>query len=292
MTRKTLGSRLKDLLRMGPQDEEFFDELEDVLIEGDLGPILATETVDQLRASARKDQLRSRPELTAALKDILSRHLLTREVRIERGRLNLFLVLGVNGVGKTTTIAKLADWFRRTSGTDRIVLGAGDTFRAAAVDQLRLHGERLGLRVVSQVQGSDPGAVLFDCIESARSRGDEIVLADTAGRMHNKTHLVRELEKIDKIVRGKIGDGIYHKLLIIDATTGQNGLRQAEIFREATGIDSAVLTKYDSSAKGGVALSICKQLGIPFSFIGTGEKMGDIAPFDADRYLDGMLEAE
>ncbi|HUZ16832.1 MAG TPA: signal recognition particle-docking protein FtsY, partial [Spirochaetia bacterium] len=225
----------------------------------------------------------------ARLKEILRGHVRAEQVVLDPSKLNCILVLGVNGVGKTTTIAKLVDHFRGASGVSNIVLAAADTFRAGAIDQLRLHGERLGVRVVSQAAGSDPGAVVYDSLESARARGVQLVLVDTAGRMHNKANLVKELQKIDKIIRGRIGDGIYKTLLVVDATTGQNGLRQAEIFNEALGVDSIALTKYDSAAKGGIAVAIAKELQIPVSFIGFGEKSSDLEVFDPDRYLDALL---
>ena len=152
-----------------------------------------------------------------------------------------------------------------------------------------MHGKRLGVRVVGQEPGADPGAVIYDAITSARAQGNGLVIVDTAGRMHNKANLVKELQKIDKVARGRIGDGIYRTVLVIDGTTGQNGLRQAEVFNEAVGVSSVILTKYDSTAKGGIALSICKTLGLPFSFIGTGEKPGDLEPFDPDKFLDSLL---
>ncbi len=205
--------------------------------------------------------------------------------------MNIILVLGVNGVGKTTTIAKLSKWFRDQHKMEA-VLSAGDTFRAAAIDQLKTHGERLGIRVVAQNPGSDPGAVIYDTIESALSKNNNLIIADTAGRMHNKANLVKELQKINKIIESKIENVNYQTMLIIDSTTGQNGLQQAEIFNEAVGVDSIVLSKYDSAAKGGTALTISRKLGIPFSFIATGEKYDDIAPFDSDFYLNSLLGIE
>ncbi|HUX12286.1 MAG TPA: signal recognition particle-docking protein FtsY, partial [Spirochaetia bacterium] len=185
-------------------------------------------------------------------------------------------------------------YHRRRRGVADVVLVAGDTFRAAAVDQLKLHGERLGVRVVSQGPGADPAAVIYDGITSARAHKEQLVLADTAGRMHNRTDLVNELAKIDKVIRGRIdeeaGGGNYRKLLVVDATTGQNGLRQAEIFHEAVGVDGLILSKYDSTAKGGMVVSICRNLGLPFSYIGTGEKYSDIEPFDTGLFLDALLD--
>jgi fused signal recognition particle receptor len=169
------------------------------------------------------------------------------------------------------------------------VLAAADTFRAAAIDQLSIHGERLGLRVVKQAPGADPGAVIYDAIESAKHRGNPLILADTAGRMHNRANLVRELQKIDKIVRGRFQGGSYRKLLVIDATTGQNGLRQAELFHESVGLDGVILAKYDSASKGGIVVSICRKLGLPFYFMGTGEGYDDLEEFDPDRFIDLLL---
>jgi len=285
-----LGARIRKLFSGGGRGDSLFEELEEILIEGDIGASLAIATVSELRELVKRSRIESREELAASLKGLLRGSVKAEPLTLEPGRLNLFLVLGVNGVGKTTTIAKLADYFRRTEGVNEVILGAGDTFRAGAIDQLKIHGERLGVRVVSQKPGSDPGAVIYDSIDSARARGARLVLADTAGRMHNKANLVKELEKIDRVARTRIGDGCYRTVLVVDATTGQNGLKQAESFNEAIGIDSAILTKYDSTAKGGIAVQISKNLGIPFSFIGKGEKLTDLEVFDVDRYLDSLLD--
>ena len=292
MTRKSFGARLKELFRIGVESEEFYEELEDLLIEGDMGPEVTQQAIAELRVFAREQRISSKDDLAEGMKEILGKHIRSGEPEFDPNRLNVFLVLGVNGTGKTTSVAKLADFYRRTKGATGIVLAAGDTFRAAAVDQLKLHGDRLGVRVVSQGAGADPAAVIYDGISSARARGDRLLLADTAGRMHNRTDLVNELQKIDKVVKSRIDDGNYRKLLVIDATTGQNGLRQAEIFHEAVGVDAVVLTKYDSSAKGGMVVSICKALGLPFAYTGTGEKYTDIAPFDSDAFLDGLLDID
>ncbi len=284
-----LGARLKSLFGLKKQDDEFYEQLEDILIEGDLGPLVAMETVDTLRQRVQKSQLQSREGILSELKDILRDSLVVSSLIPEKGRLNLFLILGVNGVGKTTTIAKMADYYRRHHGIERILLSAGDTFRAAAIDQLKVLGERLSLAVISQVPGADPGAVIFDTISSARAKGTELVLADTAGRMHTKQDLVRELSKIDRVIQNKMGTDGYRKVLIIDATTGQNALHQAEVFHEAIGIDSIILAKYDSTAKGGIVVPICRKIGLPFSFLGTGEKLDNLTPFDADAYLENLV---
>lgn len=288
---KGIGRRLRELFQAREFNEEFFHELEDAMIEADMGVRTASETGEALRKVVRDEGLRTREDLLAAFKARLKSFLRARELPLTPGALNVLLVLGVNGVGKTTTIAKLAQHFRVHRGVSRILLAAGDTFRAAAIEQLKLLGDKLGLPVVAQDHGADPGAVIFDAIASAAARGDELLIADTAGRLHNKEALVKELAKIDKIVSARIGDGSYQKILVLDATTGQNSLAQAEVFHKAVGIDSIVLSKCDSTAKGGMVVPICRDLGIPISFIGLGEKLDDLEVFDPDRYLDSLFGA-
>lgn len=286
----SLGDKLRRIFSFEKYDSGFFEELEDSLLEGDLGVGITTEVIAEIKQTLQKERSPGRSVLLEGAKRVLRSHLKTCLVQPEKDKLSFFLVLGVNGVGKTTTIAKLADYFRRTCGSENILFSAADTFRAAAADQLALHGERLGIKVICQNPGADPGAVIFDTLESAKSKGVEVVLADTAGRMHTKANLIKELQKIDKIIKGKIGS--YHALLVIDATTGQNGLRQAEVFNEALPINSIVLSKYDSASKGGIALAISRSLGIPFSFLGTGEKIGSLVPFDAEIFINGLLGIE
>jgi fused signal recognition particle receptor len=284
---KGLGLRLRELLRLPVRDEEIFDSLSDILIEADLGPAVTEELLGELKSVLRREGLRDRDAFLSAFKDLLAGYLRAEPLAPVSGVLSLFLVLGVNGVGKTTTIAKLAGRFR--SEGRKVLLAAADTFRAAATEQLSLWGQRLGLPVIRQEQGADPGAVIFDAIASARSRGADLVLADTAGRLHNKAHLMKELAKIDKIIRSRIDPQAYRKVLVIDATTGQNALRQAEVFQEAVGVDSVILAKYDSTAKGGMVVSICRDLKLPVSFVGTGEKLGDLEAFDQALFLDSLL---
>ncbi|MBN1836205.1 MAG: signal recognition particle-docking protein FtsY [Spirochaetales bacterium] len=279
---------MRTLFRRPGRNEEFFEELEDTLVEGDIGPAAAQEIIAALRADRR---LEGEEELMTALRRLLAGYVRAERLTLEEPGPNVFLVLGVNGVGKTTTIAKLAEHYRASSGT-RVLLAAGDTFRAAAIDQLVVWGQRLGVPVVHQQPGADPAAVLFDAIASGRSRGCDLVLADTAGRLHNKAHLVGELAKIDRVVRSRLQEGSYRKLLVIDATTGQNALRQAEVFHEAVGVDSVILAKYDSTGRGGIVIPICRQLSLPFSFVGTGEKLSDLAVFDTDAFLDNLLARE
>lgn len=289
MAKKGLGARIRQLVQGGREGEAFFEELEDVLIEGDIGASMAVSIVDELREEIGLRKVNDRDGIIELLRPKLKGYLRSEALSLDPSKLNCLLVLGVNGVGKTTTIAKLVHYYQRAAGFQNIVLSAADTFRAGAIDQLKVHGDRLGVRVVSQAPGADPGAVIYDAITSARAQGSGLVIADTAGRMHNKANLIKELQKIDKVARGRLENGVYRTVLVIDATTGQNGLRQAEVFNEAVGLNSVILTKYDSTAKGGIALSISKTLGIPFSFIGTGEKPGDLEPFDPDKFLDSLL---
>ncbi len=284
-----LGQRIASLFKGSWGREEFYEDLEEILIMGDMGASVTMDVVDELRKKVGPRGCKTQQDLLEALREILKNSLLSALPELRRGYLNTLLVLGVNGVGKTTTIAKLARYYEK-EGIEKTVLSAGDTFRAAAIDQLKIQGERVGKRVVAQSPGSDPGAVIFDTISSAKSRKEELILADTAGRMHNKTNLVNELKKIDKIV-GQNSDpqGIYKKILVLDATTGQNGLQQAEAFHEAIGVDYVVLTKYDATARGGLLIAISRKLGIPISFIGHGEGLEDLFPFEAERYLDELL---
>lgn len=290
MKKKGLGARLRALFGGGFGSEESFEELEDTLIEADLGAKTTMEIVDRLRDASRAERARTRDELLELLARELEDIVLATEFVLDRDALNVVLVLGVNGVGKTTTIAKLAAHFRTTGQAEAICLAAGDTFRAAAVEQLSIHADRLGDRIVKQGTGADSGAVIYDAIESARHRGERLVLADTAGRMHTKKNLVEELSKIDRIVGARAPQANYRKLLVIDATTGQNGLQQAQVFSEAVTIDGIVLAKYDSTAKGGILVPISRQLGIPAAFVGTGEKYTDLRPFRTPDYVRELLD--
>lgn len=287
--KKKLGLRLKELFSKSRADEEFFEELEDILIEADIGATETMEVVDTLRERSNKGKVSTKEDLQNLLKSLLSEYIKTAQLSFSDTTTDFFLVLGVNGVGKTTTIAKLAEYYTKKTDRQNIILCAADTFRAAAIDQLALHAERLNMRIVAQQPGADPGAVIYDSIESGKAGGARLILADTAGRMHNKANLVKELQKIDKIVSKKIERENYKKVLIIDATTGQNGFRQAEIFDEAVGVDAVVLAKYDSTAKGGIAVSVSRKLDIPFAFLGTGEKYTDLKQFNKEEYLDVLL---
>jgi fused signal recognition particle receptor len=289
MAKVGFGERLKQIFGLSRWDEDFFDDLIDSLIEGDLGAKHAYQVAEELKEACKRNKLDSQELIKAELVAIIARDAKSFNLRPEPDILNFFLVLGVNGVGKTTSIAKLGNLYAKEFGKDKVILAAADTFRAAAIDQIEIHGERLGLRVVRHQSSSDPGAVIFDAIEAAKASKAAVVLADTAGRLHNKAHLVKELEKIDKIVSSKIDGGQYRKILVLDATTGQNGLRQAEAFNEAVGLDSVIITKYDSTARGGLALAIYRELGIPTAFVCEGEGYDDIRPFDPDSYVKDFI---
>lgn len=286
----SFADRLKSLLGIAnTNDTQFFDELADLLVEGDLGGKLAAATADELKRNCAAGRQSGESAIRSELKRILRSFGKEAAIALDPAALNVFLVLGVNGVGKTTSVAKLARYFLEPAQEHRIILAAGDTFRAAAIEQLTTQGNRLGIKVIAQEQGSDPAAVIFDAITSAEATGARLVIADTAGRMHTRSDLIRELGKIDKVIVAKVPGARLKRLLVIDATTGQNGLRQAEIFGSAVPIDALILTKFDSSAKGGLVLSIAKNLGIPTAFVGTGEGLADFRAFSLDGFLDELV---
>lgn len=285
---KSFGSRLKAFFSIRSFDEKFYEELEDLLIEGDLGAKLAMQISDDVRKKAKSEKPKDQRDLQLLVKKILAGKVKAYRPEVPSGELSVFLILGVNGVGKTTTIAKLANMYQKQG--HKVLLAAADTFRAAAIDQLEIHAKRVGCRIVMQSNGSDPGSVVFDAITSARAKGEDIILVDTAGRMHNKENLLRELSKIDKVIKAKgIDENHYRKFLVIDSTTGQNGISQADLFNQAVPVDALILTKYDSLAKGGALVQIGERFGIPVAFVGTGEGYGDIHRFDEDEFLDSLV---
>ena len=284
---RTFGGRLRAwFARTSEWREADFDALEDTLLEGDFGPRLAAALVDEVRARRPRDW----EQLQRALQDVLQRTLATTVVMPRHRHLTVVLMLGVNGVGKTTALAKLAHRFQRSHA---VMFAAADTFRAAAIEQLQRHGERLGLPVIRQARGADAAAVAYDAISSARARGIELLLVDTAGRMHNRADLVAELRKLARVSAERAaGAGVVHHLLAVDATTGQNAIEQARIFHDAVRVDSLLLTKFDSSARGGTAFAVSHQLGLPFSLLGTGEGIDDLEPFDAQRFAAAVVGPE
>lgn len=283
--------KIKNLFRPKSKiSDEFFDDLTDVLVEGDLGAKFAFELSEQLRDICAEKKIEDEEVARQELKNLLLPFAKSVSFDVEKDKVNIFMMLGVNGVGKTTSAAKIANLYKQAG--ENVLLAASDTFRAAAEEQLEMHGERLGIRVIAHQHGTDPAAVVFDAADSARSFGGALVVADTAGRLHNKENLVRELQKINKIASQKADEGCYKKLIVIDATTGQNALRQAEVFSQSVGVDGIVLTKYDSTARGGVAFTIAKELGIPVAFVCTGEKYADIQKFEPEKYTNEFLGLE
>jgi fused signal recognition particle receptor len=261
------------------------------LVEGDFGAQGAYKLTESLKESCRREKISGGEEARKILSGLLTEILLragTRDSGLESGKLAVILLLGVNGVGKTTTAAKLAERYRILEKR-RPILAAADTFRAAAIDQLKIHGERLGVRVVAHQQGGDPAAVIYDAVKAAQAGGGDLIIADTAGRMHTKSALVEELKKINRVIESQAAGCSYIKYLVLDATTGRNALAQAEIFKEAVSPDGIILAKYDSSARGGTVFSLAGDLGIPVIFLCTGEKYGDISPFDPSRYAEEFI---
>jgi fused signal recognition particle receptor len=284
------GERLKNFFSGNTLSDESIDDLCDLLIEGDFGAAQAVKTVDKLKERCKKDKGPALSKLSELLEEELAKAKAPACIGADdRTKLAAILVLGVNGVGKTTSAAKLAGFFK-TQYNKKTILAAADTFRAAAIDQLKIHGEKLDMRVVAHKQGGDPAAVVYDALEAALSGSADVVIADTAGRMHTKTALVEELRKIDRVVEQKAGDLLaakevrYLKYLVLDATTGRNAFAQAEIFHDAVALDGVILTKYDSTAKGGVVFSLASELHLPVAYICTGEKYTDIGIFDPHSF--------
>ena len=269
-------------------DETFFEELEETLILSDFGMEVAVETVEKLREKVRKEKLSSQEEVRAALREIIVEALNvgTTEVNVSTSPC-VFLFIGVNGVGKTTSIGKMANLLRY--GGKKCLLCAADTFRAAAADQLEIWSQRAQADLIRQHEGADPGAVLFDALQAAKARGVDVVLCDTAGRLHNKANLMAELAKLSKIIDRECPGAARETLLVLDATTGQNGLIQAKTFKEAAGLTGIILTKLDGTAKGGIAVAIAQELGVPVKFAGVGEGIDDLRPFDSEEYAEAII---
>lgn len=287
MSKTSFAQRLKNLFSSSAIDFEFFEDLTDILVEGDIGAKMAYSMADELKDICKKNGISDEEGVVKELKNMLSGYVKPFDIQIDDSKTNVFLLLGVNGVGKTTTVAKIAN--RLKAQGKKVILAAADTFRAAAQEQLQMHAQKIGVRIVSNKSGSDPSAVVFDAADAARAMSGAVVLADTAGRLHNKENLMRELQKIDRISLSKSDEDCYKKILVIDGTTGQNAVRQAEVFNEAVGVDALVITKYDSTAKGGMIFSIGKELGIPVWFVCTGEKYEDISPFNLQDYIEDFV---
>ncbi|GHU69122.1 signal recognition particle-docking protein FtsY [Spirochaetia bacterium] len=280
MGANNFADRLKNFFGLRKSiSEELFEDLTDLLVEGDFGAAEAMNTVDLLREICRKEKIIDPADLRQKLADLLESKLTAGNTALPAEGLAVILLLGVNGVGKTTTAAKLVQLYRDRDHR-KPILAAADTFRAAAIDQLKIHGDRLGVRVIAHQHGGDPAAVVYDAVEAAQSGAGDLIIADTAGRMHTKSALVEELKKIDRVVETKAAGARYIKWLVLDATTGRNALVQAETFNAAVKVDGVILTKYDSGAKGGVVYSLMGELKLPVVYLCEGEKYGDIKVFD------------
>jgi fused signal recognition particle receptor len=287
-TRQALGAELQATM-FERLDDEAFERLEEILIYADVGAPTTAAIVERLETEASGGELESGEDLTRRLRELLA-----ESARVEGDTIDLtpsptvILVVGVNGTGKTTTIGKIAWHLQRELGRS-VILAAGDTFRAAAAEQLEIWAERAGCDIVRGAEGSDPAAVVFDALEAAVARGHDVVIIDTAGRLHTQQHLMDELAKVRKVITRKLPDAPHETLLTIDATTGQNGLRQALMFRELVDVTGIALTKLDGTAKGGIALAIARELGVPVKLIGVGENLEDLRPFDADDFAEAIL---
>ncbi len=269
-------------------DDEFYDELEDSLIMADLGATVAHDAVKKLRDVVYQKSIQRGDDVKQALREILIEKLNVGDTALDLStKPSVVLVIGVNGVGKTTSIGKLAH--RLKGEGKRVLLCAADTFRAAAADQLEIWANRAECEIVRSVEGADPGAVLFDSLAAAKARNVDVVLCDTAGRLHNKVNLMNELGKLRKIIDRETPDAAKETLLVLDATTGQNGLQQAKVFRETAGLTGIILTKLDGTAKGGICVAIAQELGVPVKFVGLGEGIDDLQPFNAEEYVKALI---
>ncbi|MBS3512540.1 signal recognition particle-docking protein FtsY, partial [Staphylococcus aureus] len=292
-SRQNFQEQLNNLIaRYRKVDEDFFEALEEMLITADVGFNTVMTLTEELRMEAQRRNIQD----TEDLREVIVEKIVeiyhqeddnSEAMNIEDGRLNVILMVGVNGVGKTTTIGKLA--YRYKMEGKKVMLAAGDTFRAGAIDQLKVWGDRVGVDVISQSEGSDPAAVMYDAINAAKNKGVDILICDTAGRLQNKTNLMQELEKVKRVINRAVPDAPHEALLCLDATTGQNALSQARNFKEVTNVTGIVLTKLDGTAKGGIVLAIRNELHIPVKYVGLGEQLDDLQPFNPESYVYGLF---
>ncbi|WP_117169738.1 signal recognition particle-docking protein FtsY [Paraliobacillus sediminis] len=292
-TRDSFSSKINNLVaRYRTVDEDFFEDLEEILIQADVGVMTVMDLVEELKTEVKRKNIKD----TANLKEVISEKLVeiyagdddvNTKLNIQENDLSVILFVGVNGVGKTTTIGKLA--YQLKAQGKKVVLVAGDTFRAGAIEQLEVWGERVGVDVIKQTAGSDPAAVIYDGVKAAKSRGADVLLCDTAGRLQNKVNLMNELSKVKRVIEREIPGAPHEVLLVLDATTGQNALSQAKTFSASTDVSGIVLSKLDGTAKGGIVLAIRKELKIPVKYVGLGEKVTDLEEFDAHAFVYGLF---
>ena len=271
-------------------DDDLFEELEEILIMSDVGVVTSTKICDSLRKRVKEERVTDPARIRGMLKEIVAGMLRGGEELQIRTKPSIILVIGVNGVGKTTPIGKMAAALKADG--KKVILGAADTFRAAAIDQLQIWADRAGVELVKHTEGSDPAAVVYDAIAAGKARGSDVIICDTAGRLHNKKNLMDELSKISRVISRETEGCDVETLLVLDATTGQNAVNQAREFKEAAGITGIVLTKLDGTARGGIVIAIRDELGLPVKFVGVGEKIDDLQPFSADDFVDALFEGD
>lgn len=288
-TRASVGKQMGQVLQQrGKVDEELFEELEEVLVSSDVGVATSEYLIEKLREWIKKEKITDTDGVRIALKAVMAEELLGDTSLHLTSSPTVVLVIGVNGVGKTTTIGKLAAQLKAEGKT--VLLGAADTFRAAAIDQLEIWANRAGVDIIKQKEGSDPAAVVFDAVQAGKARGVDVVICDTAGRLHNKKNLMDELSKMSRVIDRELPGASRENLLVLDATTGQNAVNQAKQFKEAAGLTGIILTKLDGTARGGVVFAIHHELGIPVKYIGVGEQMDDLQPFDTRAFVNALFE--
>lgn len=291
-TRKNFTERIEVLVGMSAEiDDDFLDELEMILLSADVGAKTTEKLIEAVRQAARKKEIKGTEDVVPFLKKYLTQ-ILTEEGQRTRisGTPTVILVVGVNGVGKTTTIGKLANYFHLLNY--KVMIAAADTFRAAASEQLEIWGKRAGCDVIKHAEGADPAAVVFDAMKAAIARKADILFIDTAGRLHNKANLMNELEKIHRVIKREIPEAPHETFLVLDATTGQNAITQAKVFTETANVTGVVLTKLDGTAKGGVVIAIREELGLPVKWIGVGEGIMDFRPFEPEKFVDALFNAD
>ena len=291
--KKGFFGKLKEMLLGKTINDDLYEELEELLIQSDIGMNMTMQLVEELESSVSRKKLKTSEQIYDELKELLKAKLIYNDeentkLKLKNGKLNILLVVGVNGVGKTTSIGKIAKKLKDSG--KKVIIGAGDTFRAAAIEQVEEWGKRTGVEVIKQAHGSDPAAVIFDTVKTAKNRGFDVAILDTAGRLHNKRDLMKELEKINKIIREQSGETDFETLLVIDSTTGQNGLEQARIFNEIVDLTGIILTKFDGTAKGGIIFPITSELKKPIKFIGVGEGIEDLREFDKKEFVEAMFD--
>ena len=289
-TRTGFWGNIMNTLTGSKIDDDLYDELEEQLILADVGGEVAIKLVDKLRDRVNEKGLKTGEQASDELRDLIADEMRPEAEMDLSGTPAVILVIGVNGVGKTTSIAKLADFYTRQG--KKVMLAAGDTFRAAAAEQLQIWGERAGCEVIRHEEGADPAAVVFDAVKAAIARNVDVLFIDTAGRLHNKTNLMNELEKVHRIIKREIPEAPHETFLVLDATTGQNAINQAKVFMETANVTGVVLTKLDGTAKGGVVIAIKGELGLPVKWIGVGEGIMDFRPFEADKFVDALFDGD